>query len=140
VVEVWSEPLRSSGSVGGVVSTFIMVQASAVVHTGTSSRTDESKTFSIATWNIKIFNIMVDAIVREWLLQSLGEAEPGMPEYEALSCIFLALFYADDRYIASTDDGNVVDCSALIGHSTLHTQHRNTVGRQRKGRCNNRLQ
>jgi hypothetical protein len=71
VVEVWSEPLRSSGSVGGVVSTFIMVQASAVVHTGTSSRTDESKTFSIATLNIKIFNIMVDAIVREW--QSLWE-------------------------------------------------------------------
>ncbi len=66
MVEVWSEPLRSSGSVGGVVSTFIMVQASAVVHTGTSSRTDESKTFSIAALNIKIFNIMVDAIVREW--------------------------------------------------------------------------
>ena len=44
----------------------------------------------------KIFNIMVDAIVREWLLQSLGEMEPDMPEYKALSCIFLALFYADD--------------------------------------------
>ncbi len=37
-------------------------------------------------------------------------------------------------------NANVVDCSALIGHSTLHTQHRNTVGRQRKGRCANRLQ
>ena len=33
--------------------TFIMVQASAVVHTGASSRTDESGTFSIATWNIR---------------------------------------------------------------------------------------
>eukprot|EP00970_Alexandrium_tamarense_P001671 scaffold204_cov166-Alexandrium_tamarense.AAC.6 len=30
-----------------------MVQASAVVHTGASSRTDESGTFSIATWNIR---------------------------------------------------------------------------------------
>ena len=33
--------------------TFIMVQASAVMHTGASSRTDESGTFSIATWNIR---------------------------------------------------------------------------------------
>jgi hypothetical protein len=46
---------------------------------------------------------MVDEIVREWLLQSLGEAEPEMPEYKALSCIFLSLFYADDGCIASTD-------------------------------------
>jgi hypothetical protein len=46
---------------------------------------------------------MLDVIVREWLLQSLREAEPEMPEYKALSCIFLALFYADDGYIASTD-------------------------------------
>jgi hypothetical protein len=33
--------------------TFIMVQAIAVVHTCASSGTDESGTFSIATWNIR---------------------------------------------------------------------------------------
>ena len=51
----------------------------------------------------KIFNIMVDAIVREWLRLATGEVEPTMPQTQAAIHLFLALFYADDGYIASTD-------------------------------------
>lgn len=53
----------------------------------------------------KIFNVMVDAIVREWLLLVL-EAEYSMPEEEigGIVRLFAVLFYADDGYvIASTD-------------------------------------
>ena len=54
----------------------------------------------------KIFNVMVDAIVREWLRQVLGE-EYSLPEVEIdwIVRLFtaLSLFYADDGYIASTD-------------------------------------
>ena len=52
----------------------------------------------------KIFNVMVDAIVREWLRQVLGE-EYSLPEVEidGIVRLFTALFYADDGYIASTD-------------------------------------
>ena len=51
----------------------------------------------------KIFNIMVDAIVREWLREM--ELEEAMPENKVGSVVtvFLALFYADDGMIASTD-------------------------------------
>ena len=54
----------------------------------------------------KIFNVMVDAIVREWLRQVLGE-EYLLPavEIDGIVRLFTALFYADDGYIASTDAG-----------------------------------
>ena len=54
----------------------------------------------------KIFNVMVDAIVREWLRQVLGD-EYLLPavEIDGIVRLFTALFYADDGYIASTDAG-----------------------------------
>ena len=52
----------------------------------------------------KIFNIMVDAIVREWL-RTLKVEETDMPQLvkDTVIHLFLALFYADDAFIASTD-------------------------------------
>jgi len=52
----------------------------------------------------KFFNVMIDAIVREWLRQVVGE-EYVLPEVEidGIVRLFTALFYEDDGYIASTD-------------------------------------
>ena len=52
----------------------------------------------------KIFNVMVDAVVRQWLRIVLGD-EYTMPEVEIDEVVqlFAALFYADDGYIASSD-------------------------------------
>lgn len=49
----------------------------------------------------RIFNIMVDAIVREWLRQVMGDsvAQDGIGAAVAL---LLALFYTDDGMVAST--------------------------------------
>lgn len=53
----------------------------------------------------KLFNVMVDAVVREWLRIVLGD-EYTMPEMEidGVARLFTALFYADDGYIASSDE------------------------------------
>ena len=50
----------------------------------------------------KLFNIVVDAIVMEWLCQVLGE-EASMMGIGASIRYFVALFYAGDGYLASTD-------------------------------------
>ena len=50
----------------------------------------------------KIFNIMVDAIVREWLWETMGEEAANMGVGAAVR-IFAALFYVNDQYIAFTD-------------------------------------
>ena len=54
----------------------------------------------------KLFNIMVDAIVREWLRVLFEDEDLSFPkiEIEGVVKLFTALFYADDGYIASTDD------------------------------------
>ena len=69
----------------------------------------------------KIFNIMVDAIVREWLRAM--DLEDAMPEKTVGSVItvFIALFYADDGMIASTDADllqKAMDCLAALFERT----------------------
>ena len=50
----------------------------------------------------KIFNIMVDAIVREWFRIMMGD-DAAMEGYgEEFRCM-LAIFYADDAFVASRD-------------------------------------
>ena len=49
-----------------------------------------------------IFNIMVDAIVREWLRQVLG-AEAARYGCGKATCTLMAIFYADDAMLASRD-------------------------------------
>ena len=48
----------------------------------------------------KLFNIMVDAIVREWLRQTLGEEAARLGIGEKVT-EFLAAFYADDGLVQS---------------------------------------
>ena len=50
----------------------------------------------------RIFNLMADAVVREWLRQVLG-AEAAATGYGDFVRTFLSLFYADDAIIAGRD-------------------------------------
>jgi len=68
----------------------------------------------------KIFNILVDAVVREWLRQLFGDKVArdgfdalGPDEEQRLIRLFVALFYADDGYIASRDP-ELLDRALLI--------------------------
>ena len=58
----------------------------------------------------KIFNILVDAVVREWLRQLFGDdiakvvfGATGPGEEQRLLRLFVALFYTDDGHIALRD-------------------------------------
>ena len=61
----------------------------------------------------KLFNIMVDAIVKEWLHQvlSANKAESGIG---TAIRYFVVLFYADDGYIASTDPAMLQDSLHIL--------------------------
>ena len=48
----------------------------------------------------KVFNIMVDAIVREWIRELIGDEAASDGLNDAIR-LLLAIFYADDGYIAS---------------------------------------
>jgi len=50
----------------------------------------------------RIFNMMVDAVVCEWLRRLLGE-EAVMHGYGAAVCELMAIFYSDDAILASRD-------------------------------------
>ena len=69
----------------------------------------------------KIFNIMVDAIVREWIRQLLytgreeeTELSDSVAEVLNTLSIILALLYADDAYIASTSQQVVQDSMDIL--------------------------
>ena len=63
----------------------------------------------------KIFNIMVDAVVREWMRQILGE-EDAQSGYGDAVRLFVALFYADDAYIAALNKEELQESmNILIG-------------------------
>ncbi len=53
----------------------------------------------------KLFNIVVDAVVREWMvqLQQDGDYDDGM--VQEFMATFFAIFYVDDAYLASRDAG-----------------------------------
>ena len=75
----------------------------------------------------RIFNVLVDAIIREWLKEVLGE-EASESGIGAAIYLFLALFYADDGYIASINEEMLQDAMDklvdLFDRAGLHT---NTV-------------
>ena len=51
----------------------------------------------------KLFNIMVDAVVREWLRLLREEMVMEEEEMDELMATLFAIFYVDDAYIASRD-------------------------------------
>ena len=61
----------------------------------------------------RLFNIVVDAVVREWLRQALGEeaAKNGVAE---MARTFIVLFYVDDGYIASRDPVFLQTCLDIL--------------------------
>jgi hypothetical protein len=51
----------------------------------------------------KLFNILVDAVAREWLQILQDESELEEEAIELLLATFFAIFYVDDAYLASRD-------------------------------------
>jgi hypothetical protein len=51
----------------------------------------------------KLFNVLADAVAREWL-RELGEGSAlKLDEIDHLMATFFAIFYVDDAYLASRD-------------------------------------
>jgi hypothetical protein len=53
----------------------------------------------------KLFNILVDAVVREWVQQLEENRDYKEGKLAALTATFFAIFYVDDVYLASRDAG-----------------------------------
>jgi hypothetical protein len=77
----------------------------------------------------KIFNIMVDAIVREWIRILVGDEAASDGLKDAIR-LLLAIFYADDGYIASRDKHQLqeaidvlVDLFDRVGLRNQHIQN-----------------
>jgi hypothetical protein len=51
----------------------------------------------------KLFNIMVDAVVRKWIQQLRVDREYDEKEFAEYIATFFAIFYVDDAYLASWD-------------------------------------
>ncbi len=51
----------------------------------------------------KLFNIMVDAVVREWLRLLREEMVMEEEEMDEMMATLFAIFYVDDAYLASRD-------------------------------------
>ena len=79
----------------------------------------------------KIFNIMVDAIVREWISQLVGDEAVSTGLKDAIK-ILLAIFYADDGYIASRSKEQLQEAidllAELFDRVGLHTNTSKTKG------------
>ncbi len=51
----------------------------------------------------RLFNIMVDTVVREWVQQLRVDGDYEETEFAAYMATFFAIFYVDDAYLASWD-------------------------------------
>jgi hypothetical protein len=51
----------------------------------------------------KLFNIMVDAVVQEWIQQLRVDGDYDEKEFAEYMVTFFAIFYVDDAYLASWD-------------------------------------
>ncbi len=51
----------------------------------------------------KLFNILVDAVVREWLCQLCDSGIMDPEELDLLMAAFFAIFYIDDAYLTARD-------------------------------------
>jgi hypothetical protein len=53
------------------------------------------------TLSARLFNIMVDAVVREWIQQLRVDGDYKEREFVEYMATFFAIFYVDDAYLAS---------------------------------------
>jgi hypothetical protein len=51
----------------------------------------------------KLFNILIDTVVREWLCQLHDSGIVDPEELDLLMAAFFAIFYVDDAYLATRD-------------------------------------
>ena len=73
----------------------------------------------------KLFNILVDAVVREWLHQLRDGSIVDPEELNLLMVVFFAIFYGDDAYLAARDPdflqvalNSLVSLSKCVGLET----------------------
>jgi hypothetical protein len=62
----------------------------------------------------KLFNILVDAVVREWVWQLKKDGDYKEGKLAALTATFFAIFYVDNAYLASQDAGFLQHVLALL--------------------------
>ncbi len=62
----------------------------------------------------KLFNILVDAIVCEWVRQLKEDGDYDKGELAVLTATFLAIFYINDAYLASRDAGFLQHALTLL--------------------------
>jgi hypothetical protein len=78
----------------------------------------------------KLFNILVDAVAREWVQQLREESELEEAVITELMAAFFAIFYVDDAYLASRDPEflqRVLDILVdLFAHVGLETNVKKT--------------
>jgi hypothetical protein len=51
----------------------------------------------------KLFNMLIDAVGREWMWELRGESKLEVEEIDNLMATFFAIFYVDNAYLASQD-------------------------------------
>ncbi len=62
----------------------------------------------------KLFNILVDAVVREWMRQLEQDGDYGEEQAAELTATFFAIFYVEDAYLASRDAGFLQHALTLL--------------------------
>ncbi len=64
--------------------------------------------------SVKLFNILVDAVVHEWVWQLEGGGDYKEGKLVALTATFFANFYINDAYLASRDEGFLQHALTLL--------------------------
>jgi hypothetical protein len=64
----------------------------------------------------KLFNILVDAVVGEWVQQLEEDGDYAEGKLAALTATFFAIFYVDDAYLASRDAGFLQHALTLLAN------------------------
>jgi hypothetical protein len=62
----------------------------------------------------KLFNILVDTIVREWIRQLRKDRDHEEEEFVEFMATFFAIFYVDNAYLASRDAGFLQHALTLL--------------------------
>ncbi len=62
----------------------------------------------------KLFNILVNAVVRKWVWQLKEDGDYKEGELVVLSATFFAIFYVDNAYLASWDAGFLQHALTLL--------------------------
>jgi hypothetical protein len=86
----------------------------------------------------KLFNILVDAVAREWkslMQETLDFGDMGEEEREAMMGELFAIFYVDDGYIASGDPDFLQRALDMLVDIFQRTGLETNTAKTQSGRC-----